>query len=311
MRDAGKRERALHISRGEGAEIAEEEGQDGGDAKERRELHGNRGERSGGEEYEGERAGGLGGRAEEGGGGRRGALVDVRNPGVERESAELEGDAAEDEGDAGEREGRDRVRDGLGSEGLADLAEVERVGDTDGAQRAVDEHDAHQEQGGAETARDEVFHAGFERGFAAAQVADEYVEADGGRFEREEERDEVVRLHEEHERSRDDQEHMVVVGDGGIAVAQEAFGDETRQQGREQENHAHAVGGQVLTEQAGERCDVGRLDPGSVGQRHDGDEDKADASGDRDERAERLGKEHRLQEAEEREAGDGDLGQDG
>ncbi len=204
MRDAGKRERALHISRGEGAEIAEEEGQDGGDAKERRELHGNRRERSGGEEYEGERAGGLGGRAEEGGGGRRGALVDVRNPGVERESPEFEGDAAEDEGDAGEREGRDRVRDGLGGEGVANLGEVERVGDAGRAERTVDEHDTHQEQRGAKSARDEVFHAGFERGLAAAEVADEHVEADGSRLEREEERDEMVRLREEHERGGHD-----------------------------------------------------------------------------------------------------------
>ena len=85
------------------------------------------------------------------------------------------------------------------------MGEVERIGYSwDRAERTVDEHDAHQEQGRAESACDEVFHAGFEGGFAAAQVADENVEADGGRLEREKECDEVVRLHEEHERGGDD-----------------------------------------------------------------------------------------------------------
>ena len=129
MRDAGEGERALHVGRGEGAEIASQQGQDGGDAEERRELHGDWGKRSGGKEYEGERTGGLGGRAKEGGRRRRSTLVDVRNPGVEGEGTKLEGDPAENERDPGERQGRDRVRDGLGCEGLANLGEVERVGD--------------------------------------------------------------------------------------------------------------------------------------------------------------------------------------
>ena len=219
VRDARKRERAFHVRRGEGAQVADEEGEDSGDAEQRSELHRNGGEGSGREQYQGERAGGLGGRAEEGGRRSRGALVDVRNPGVEGEGTELEGDAAEDEGDTGERQRRNRIRDGLAGEGLTNLGEVERVGDTDGTERAVDEHDTHQEESGTEAARDEVFHAGFKRGFAAAKVADEHVEADGGRLEREEERDEVIRLHEEHERSGHDQEHMVVVGDRGVAFA--------------------------------------------------------------------------------------------
>ena len=100
----------------------------------------------------------------------------------------------------------------------------------------------------------------------------------------------------------------MVIGDGGIALAQEAFREETRQQGRQEEDHANSVSGEVLAEEASERRYVGRLNPRPVGQRHDGDEDKTDTSGDRDERAERLGEEHRLQEADEREAGDGDLG---
>ena len=228
---------------------------------------------------------------------------------MEGEGAELEGDPAEDEGDTGQRQGRNRVRNGLGGEGFTNLGKVERVGYSwDRAERTVDQHDAHEEQRRAKSARDEVFHAGFERSFAAAEITDEYVEADGGRLEREKECDEVVRLHEEHERRGHDQEHMMVVGDGGIAFAQEAFGEETGQQRRQQEDDAHASGGQILAEEAGEGLDVGRLDPGPIGERHDGDEDEANASGDRDERAERLGEEHRLHEADEREPRDGDLG---
>ncbi len=151
---------------------------------------------------------------------------------MEGEGAELEGDATEDEGHAREGERRDRARGGLGGEGLADLREVERVGHAgDCAERAVDEDDAHQEQGGTEAAGDEVLHAGLKRGGAAAQVPHEDVEADGGRLEREEERDEVVRLDEQHERGGHDQQHVVVVGHGGVAFAQEAFGEEARQQG--------------------------------------------------------------------------------
>jgi hypothetical protein len=153
--------------------------------------------------------------------------------------------------------------------------------------------------------------AGLKRGGAAAQVTHEDVEADGGRLEREEERDEVVRLDEQHERGGHDQQHVVVVGHGGVAFAQEAFGEEARQQGREQEDGAHAVGREVLTEQAGERLDVGRLGPRTGDEAHQRDEDEAGAGGDGDERAEGLRQQHRLEEAEQREAGDGDLRQDG
>ena len=312
MRDAREGQRALHVGRGQRAEVTGEQGEYGADAEERGDLDGEREEGTRREDEQRERAGGLGGGAEERGRRGRGALVDVRDPGVEGEGAELEGDAAEDEGHAREGERRDRARGGLGGERLADLREVERVGHAgDRAERAVDEDDAHQEQGGAETARDEVFHAGFKGGGAAAQVAHEDVEADGGRLEGQEERHEVVGLRQQHERGGHDQQHVMVVGHGGVAFAQEAFGEEARQQGGEQEDQAHAVGRQVLTEQTGERLDVGGLGPRTGDEAHQGHEDQAGAGGDGDERAQGFRQQHRLQEAQQREAGDGELRENG
>jgi len=231
---------------------------------------------------------------------------------VEGEGAELEGDAAEDEGHAREGERRDRAGLGLRGEGRADLREVERVGHAGNrAERAVDEDDAHEEQGGAEAARDQVFHAGLERGLAAAQVADEHVEADGGRLQREEERDEVVRLREQHERGGHDQQDVMVVGHRGVAVAQEAFGQETGQQCREQEDHAHARQREVLAEQAREGLRVRRQRPRTPAEGHDGDERQAGARGQGDQRAQPFRQEHRLQQAEQRKPGHGEFRQDG
>ena len=265
MRDAREGQRALHVGRGQRAEVTGEQGEYGADAEERGDLDGEREEGTRREDEQRERAGGLGGGAEERGRRGRGALVDVRDPGVEGEGAELEGDAAEDERHARKAERGNRAGGRLGGEGLADLREVERVGHAgDRAERAVDEDDAHQEQGGAETARDEVFHAGFKGGGAAAQVAHEDVEADGGRLEGQEERHEVVGLRQQHERGGHDQQHVMVVGHGGVAFAQEAFGEEARQQGGEQEDGAYPFDRKVLTEEPAEGLDVGLQRPRRV-----------------------------------------------
>ena len=142
---------------------------------------------------------------------------------MERERTELEGGATQDEREADQRQSAPLASRKRG----VDLVEVKRV-HSRAAERTVDEHDAHEEQRGAQAACDQVLHAGFERGLAATQVADEDVEADGRRFEADEQRHKVVGLREQHEGRGDDQEDMVIVRDGGGTFFEEADSEEAR-----------------------------------------------------------------------------------
>jgi len=136
----------------------------------------------------------------------------------------------------------------------------------------------------------------------------------------------VVRAGQEHERRRHDQQHVVVVGHRDAAVPQEAAGEEARAEGAGEEDQPHRLAVLELhaeqtvegRQAVGPGEEAGREVLGAVGevpgrpgrQRHHEDEQQADAR--RGGLKPALGgrQQQRLEEAQQGEAGDGDLGED-
>ena len=186
MSDAGVGEKALEVVLGEGAEITDEQGGSCDDGEDECDFFGDgRGAEEGLDDSHGEEeTGGFGGDGEESGDGGGRAGVDIRDPDVEWHGADLESEADEDEQEC-EEDGGFRVLE-RGEFGC-DAGEVGVSGDPVDPGHSIDE------ESGAESAEDEVFHAGFE-GFAlAAEVCDEHVEGDGDEFEGDECEDEIGR----------------------------------------------------------------------------------------------------------------------
>ena len=142
--------------------------------------------------------GSLGARGHEAGDRRRGALVDVGRPCVERHRTDLEEQADEDEERARDEQAVHRQR--TGGDRLAEVAEVDRAG------VAVEQGRAEEEERRAERAEQEVLERRLLREQAAAAgEAREDVERQREHLERDEHADEVVRRREEHH--AEDREH--------------------------------------------------------------------------------------------------------
>jgi len=129
----------------------------------------------------------------------------------------VEGDHGDFEADAGEDEEEAEGDAGVegGTVGVIVIPEEVEAGV---AGEAEDVGDAHDEEGGGESAEDEVFDSGFEGDEAAALVGDEDVEGDGDELQGDEEEHEVVGGGEEHEarggEEGEDGEFAAGVGDG-------------------------------------------------------------------------------------------------
>ena len=183
--DAGVGEEAFEVGLREGGEVAEDHGGSGDHGEKRKDffLQGGDNEEGLDDAEEDDEAGGFRGDGEEGGDRSGRALVDVRNPELERGGRDFEAEGDEDETETEEQRGCGRLVEGR--EFFRDGGEVELSG------HAIDPRDAVDEEAGGEGTEDEIFRSGLEAGFATAQVGDEDVEGDGDEFERDEDHHEV------------------------------------------------------------------------------------------------------------------------
>ena len=154
-------------------------------------------------------AGGLGCGGKEGGDRRGSALVNIRNPELERRRGDFESERNEDEAEA-EKEGRG---DGMveGGKDARDLGEIRVSG------HAEDPRDAVNEEPGGEGAEHEVFCPRFEAVPVAAQVGDEDVETDGDQFQRDEDHHEILRGGHPHEAGAGEDRDRVELAEPGAA----------------------------------------------------------------------------------------------
>ncbi len=145
--------------------------------------------------------------------GGRGALVDVRRPGLERRRADLEEQA---DGQHPEADEHQRLVGRVVADRLVDVAEVHRPGE------AVGERDAVEEEGGGERAEHEVLERGLlaEQPAAAGQAAEE-VQRQREHLEGHEHGDQVAGGREQHHAEDGEQQQRVdlgVVEAGGLAL---------------------------------------------------------------------------------------------
>jgi hypothetical protein len=148
-------------------------------------------------------ADGLAAHREEGGDGRRTALVDVRDPDVEGHGADLEAEADDDEEQAELERGGHRARV---VDRCAHRGEVEVAG------RAVDPGDAVDEEGRGERADDHELDAGLDRARQAGPPGRHEEERDRDQLEADEERDEVVDRREQAHAQRREHEQRRELG---------------------------------------------------------------------------------------------------
>jgi len=129
-----------------------------------------------------DKAGRLGADGQKRGGRDRRALVNIRNPDLERHHRNLEAQPREDQHQAKE----ENPVAAQGARGPGQPVEAQ------GMRQAIHQRDAKDHEGGREGADDQVFHAGFERRHPVALEAGEDVEGDGDQFKRGKEQGEVV-----------------------------------------------------------------------------------------------------------------------
>ena len=169
---------------------------------------------------EGGEAGRFGRGRHEAGRRRRGAVVDVGGPGVERHGRHLEPEAHDDQPDPGVEHALGQVD--LGEE-RGDLVDAGRPGGP------VDQGDAVQEDGRREGAEHEVLHGRLARLAAAAVVPGHHVERQRQDLETEEDDQEIVRLGHDHGPCRREQDQDVELRTVESFALQVAVGDQRSQ----------------------------------------------------------------------------------
>ena len=171
---------------------------------------------------------------------RRGALVDVRRPHVERHRRDLEGQAGQDED---QPEDQAELASGA-ADGGGDLPEIDAAGIAVGQRDAVEHH------AGAQRAEHEVFQAGLAGTGILAIDGGNDIEGQRLQFEAEIERNHAVgRDHQHHAQRRKHDQHGIFV----IVVAlRPRITDRhhQRHRGAEQRHQFHEPGEIVLLEGA-------------------------------------------------------------
>ena len=178
------------------------------------------------------------------------------------------------------------------------------------ARHAVEERDAKEKDGGTEGAQDQVLEPRLERGRARAEIADEDVESDRERLERDEEHHEIVALDEEHHRGGHHQDDDVEFQGRRRAARQVHPGEQEDQDRGEEEEDAHRLAAERGMEQAVEHRDaeIGGMEMKQHPREH---HDFPEDGHGRDRQAGALRQHDFQDEEEERQAAQRQLGADG
>ena len=192
MGDTGVGEQALEIFLRQCGKVPDEKGQESDRAKNDSHLSDESitGQKRRNEAQENEKSRGLGTDGKECCDRGRSALVNIRNPKVKRSSAHFES-----EGDKDERKGKECGRGIYIGRGKRFLDAIELHGSRDSEKpgEAVDE------EGGRESAEDEILHSRFQRSHIPPEIGHHDVEGNRDGFQRDKNTDEVVGRSHPHE----------------------------------------------------------------------------------------------------------------
>ncbi len=277
LRDGRVRQHALQVGLRDGCQVAHEQRADRQHGQHLLPIDGQRQQTVHQQaDHDGERRE-LGRAADDDRHGRRRAVVDVRNPHVERHGADLEREAGHDEHEA---EHQHLVADLARVHGLEDLADVERAGG------AVQHREAVEQEAARHRAEHEVLHGGFGGRDVVAAQCHQRIAGEREQLQAQVDHEEVVaRHHDEHAQQHEHREreqlaaaqHASVRGVGPAIDQRHHHGD-----GREAlEPVAHGVADHHVAE-AVERVAAARvhaLQHGHDGQGEHGEHVGAGATG--------------------------------
>ena len=180
---------------------------------------------------------------------RRRAMIGVRNPRVKRHRTNFESQCGENQQEA----------NGQSRGGLRGL----HIGKHQFACFPIDQADAIGEESGSEDAQDEKFDTRFIRAHVLAEIGHENIETESGKFQRDEDRQQVVRgSHEHHSQCRHDDEEIIFSAEEleSMNVIDGGENDEDRRSDDEHfEEEGHPVEGKHVREQGS--GDTGDIEP--------------------------------------------------
>ena len=224
MRDARVREHPLRVRLRESDDVAAGHGEGREDGEDGAPVDAERPERA--DQQSQDRGEGRRFRADghEGRRRRRGSVIRIGGPLVERDDCRLE---PEPDGDESERDDRRTVGDALRREHSRDRGEVGRMGDP------IQPDEAVEQERRAERAEQEVLERGLVRVAIRPLDAREDVDRDGHRLETNEQGDQIGRQRDGHRADGREADDRVVLA-GGNPAAREICGRDERREDREQ-----------------------------------------------------------------------------